>query len=51
MEKKQSARRPTQREIDRLQIEEYIATNPNGPGDHSLTVAELVIRLFGKPKD
>ena len=51
MEKKRPSRRPTKRELDRLQIEEYIATNPHGPGDHSITAAEFVLRVFGKPKD
>jgi hypothetical protein len=53
MEKKRPSRRPTkrERELDRLQIEEYIATNPHGPGDHGITLAEFVLRAFGKPKD
>ena len=38
MEKKQLVRRPTQRELEQLQIEEYIATNRHGPGDHSFTI-------------
>ena len=45
MEKKQRRRRPTQRELDRLQIEEYIATNRHGPGDHTFTI------VLDKPKD
>jgi hypothetical protein len=38
MEKKQPGRRPTERELEQLQIEEYIATNRHGPGDHSFTI-------------
>jgi len=47
MEKKQPRRRPTQRELDRLQIEEYIATNRHGPGDHTFTFT----LVLDKPKD
>jgi len=52
MEKKQRIRRPTQRQLDRLQIEEYIATNRHGPGDHTFTVLPKVDKIeVDKPKD
>ena len=51
MEEQHTVRRPTQDEVDQLQIEEYIANNPHGPGDHRITGVELLMRLFGRAKE
>jgi hypothetical protein len=48
MDKKQRTRRPTRRELDRLQIEEYIATNRHGPGNHSFEI-RLKMSRSNKP--
>jgi hypothetical protein len=51
MEKKQRTRRPTQRQLEQLQIEEYTATNRHGPGDHTFTLLPRVDEIVDKPKD
>lgn len=51
MERKQRARRPTQRQLEKLQIEEYIATNRHGPGDHSFTISRANEPSPDKPKN
>ena len=52
METRKPVRRPTQCELDRLQIEEYIATNHKGPRDHSFTIlSSKAVPISDKPKD
>jgi len=52
MEKKQRTRRPTQRQLDQLQIEESMATNRHGPGDHTFTLFPKMDEIeVDKPKD
>jgi hypothetical protein len=52
MEKKQCDRRRTQRQVEQLQIEEYMATNRHGPGDHTFTLLPKVDEIeVDKPTD
>jgi hypothetical protein len=52
MEKKQRPRRPTQPQLEQLQIEEYMATNRHGPGDGTFRIiSEGDTILPEKPKD
>lgn len=50
MQKKKTTRRPSRRELDKLQIEEYIANNRHGPGDHTFTFTTKAVRTADKPK-
>jgi hypothetical protein len=51
-EMKQCPRPPTRRQLEQLQIEEYMATNRHRPGDHTFRIiSEADIILPDKPKD